>query len=864
MVKKRHWFPFWKSPKKTYSKDYLSSFFRFKYNSFKMLLESNSELLKILTDLEEKLKGRQVFGMSYVRAQSIKAVFHTLRMAKNLNDLSNNHYPTLFLVLENINGKIKEALGAEQEITVTELTLPYSQITAEMVDWVGGKNANLGEVQSRVRLPIPEGFAITTRAYHLFLEHNDLRAEITRKLSEIDPNNAKSIQGISEDIQRLLLTAVVPLEIEEAILSEYRKTRERIDRDQPAESQPRMAMRSSAIGEDSELSFAGQYRSVLNVPPSKLVETYKLIVASLYTPRAISYRLNKGIRDEEMAMSVACLEMVESVASGIIYSRNPVNLLDNSIMINALWGLGPYAVEGRIIPDTYTVSKNGSLEILVTAISNKPVQLVMNPEGGLIEVPVPREDQETPCLSPGEVTILADYAIRLEEHFQTPQDIEWALDKKGWLLVLQSRPLHLLQAEKHATPTVPLIQGYPLLVDKAAVASPGVGWGPAFQVVSDDDLNQFPEGAVLIAKHSSPKYVIIMKKTQAIVADSGSVTGHMASLAREFGVPTLLGAKGATANIPSGMEITVDAYSGKVYQGKVPELIALQSPRDFHLQETPVYQVLRKVADLIVPLNLLDPKAPNFAPEFCRTLHDVGRLVHEFSYNEMFNLGDFVSDNKGFAFKLKAKIPLDLFVIDLGGGVIEAADKSHKVTVDRISSIPFKALLRGMTHEAFQIPQVRPIQLKGFFSVMSEQMLRPPQATERFGDRSYAIISDKYLNFSSRVGYHYSILDCYCGQTINKNYITFSFKGGAADDLRRNRRVRAIALVLEALDFVVDVKGDRVNARFQKYDCPLIEEKLDQVGRLLLYTRQMDMLMNNEESVEAVAKHFLEGNYHYE
>ena len=132
---------------------------------------------------------------------------------------------------------------------------------------------------------------------------------------------------------------------------------------------------------------------------------------------------------------------------------------------------------------------------------------------------------------------------------------------------------------------------------------------------------------------------------------------------------------------------------------------------------------------------------------------------------------------------------------------------------------------------------------------------------ERFGDRSYAIISDKYLNFSSRVGYHYSVLDAYCGATVNKNYITFSFKGGAADDVRRSRRVRAIAIVLMGLDFSVEVKGDRVDARLQKYDSPVIQEKLDLIGRLLIFTRQMDMLMTSEAGVEAVAQNFLQGNY---
>jgi pyruvate,water dikinase len=169
-----------------------------------------------------------------------------------------------------------------------------------------------------------------------------------------------------------------------------------------------------------------------------------------------------------------------------------------------------------------------------------------------------------------------------------------------------------------------------------------------------------------------------------------------------------------------------------------------------------------------------------------------------------------------------------------------------------------------MMHEDLRSREPRPIQFSGLFAVMREQMMAAPNVEERFGERSFAIISDKYLNFSSRVGYHYSVLDSYCGKTVNKNYITFSFKGGAADDVRRNRRVRAIAIALVGLDFSVDVKGDRVDARLQKFEAPVIEEKLDQIGRLLNFTRQMDMLMVSEVSVEAVARNFLEGNYNLE
>jgi len=185
--------------------------------------------------------------------------------------------------------------------------------------------------------------------------------------------------------------------------------------------------------------------------------------------------------------------------------------------------------------------------------------------------------------------------------------------------------------------------------------------------------------------------------------------------------------------------------------------------------------------------------------------------------------------------------------------------------VNQVTSIPFCAVLKGMLHEDLRYHRPRPVHLSGFLSVMSEQMLTPAYSgAERFGDRSYAVISDKYLNFSSRVGYHYGVLDSYCGRTISNNYITFSFKGGAADDIRRSRRARAIAKILDALDFVVEVVADRVDARFQKHEAQIIEDRLDQIGRLLQFTRQMDMLMDSDMSVALMAEAFLEGDYQLE
>ena len=837
------------------SRDELAAAFRFRYACFKDLLDSNTQLLNLIADVEEKLSGRHVFGMSYVRSQAARAAFHTFRMIKSLDVLSGHKYPVLYRVLDVINIRIKHQLGKRKELQVTELVLPLSGVTKEMVDWVGGKNAHLGEA-ARIGLPIPAGFAITTRAYADFLAFNDLVDEVNKQKMEIDPADPQTVQQASEAIQALISGAKMPPALAEAVNAAYARMTSEV-----GEAAVRVSMRSSAIGEDSELSFAGQYLTILNVPADELLPAYQKILASLFTPRAISYRLNKGIRDEDIAMSVVCLQMVDAVASGVMYSHHPFNVRDDNILISAVWGLGPYAVDGVITPDTYRVAKTGDFDILDMKVSRKAVQLVAKSEAGLEEIPVPPARQDQPCLSPDQIRVLAGYGVRLEEHYHCPQDVEWALDQAGRLLVLQSRPLVLQAPTGKELQDIPAVSGFPVLVEGGAAAFPGVGCGPAFFVQGDEDLLNFPDGAVLVARHSSPKFVMVMPQAQAIVTDSGSISGHMASLSREFSLPTLLDTKMATQAIEPGQMITVDAYTCRVYAGQVPELLDHQPLRESRLKDTPVYETLKRVAEFILPLRLVDPRSPEFSPEFCRSLHDLGRLVHEFSYTEMFKISDLVSAREGYAVKLDAAIPLDLFLIDLGGGLEGADPDAHKVTPDQVTSVPLQALLRGMLREDVRPREPRPVQLSGLMAVMREQLLAAPNLEERFGDRSYAIISDKYLNFSSRVGYHYSVLDAYCGATVNKNYITFSFKGGAADDVRRGRRARAIAIVLMGLDFSVEVKGDRVDARLQKYESPVIQEKLDLIGRLLIFTRQMDMLMTSEAGVEAVAQNFLRGNY---
>ncbi|MFH0728177.1 MAG: PEP/pyruvate-binding domain-containing protein [Pseudomonadota bacterium] len=841
-----------KDPGKKKSNESVDIVFQFKYSSFKELLNSNAELLSIITSIEDKLQGWDVFGMSFVRRQAVLAVFHALRMVKKFDDLSNCAHPSLIATISDINRQIQEVIESKIDVPAADFTLPLSEVTRSMVDWVGEKSANLGEIANRAGVPIPRGFAITTRAFYAFLQHNGLLDEINSKKAEKDPKSLESVTAVSEEIQGMIRAATLPPELETAIRDAHAAITDLDDT-------VKVSVRSSALREDGELSFAGQYFTALNVPASRLIEEYKAVVASLYNPRAVFYRLNKGIRDDDIAMSVTCLQMVDAVASGVMYTRHPTDLLkENILLITAVWGLGLLVVDGTISPDTYLVEKGAPPKIIKIEAIDKPIRLAGDTMGGLVQQDVPEDMRHAPCLSSEQIQDLAGYGQKLEAHYGSPQDIEWALDETGKLLILQARPLHI--SDRGNGREIPEIAGYPLLIKTGAIACTGIGFGPAFHIRKEADLADFPEGGILVAKHSSPKFVSVMAKASAVITDFGSATGHMASLAREFSVPSVLDTKNATEVISPGMEITVDAYSGKVYEGKVAELISLRVAKSPRMKNTPIYQTLRAAADLIVPLNLIDPKSQDFTPQSCKTIHDVMRFVHELSYKYMFDISDHVSKGGRTALKLNCPVNLDLFIIDVGGGITNVRAGASSVNLSDITSAPFLSLMNGLSDPIFRIHQPRPITLDGFFSVMRQQMLTP-QLSERFGERSYAIISDNYVNFSSRVGYHYGVVDSYASQAISMNYITFSFKGGAADEIRRNRRVRAIGEILQRYDFSVEVVMDRVTARFQKHDKELTEARLVMIGQLLQFTRQMDMLMDTEAAIQKVATCFCEGDF---
>ncbi len=802
--------------------------FRVYHTEFRKLLSANDSFLSTLAELEGRALGQAPFDSLAVRRSAVRAVADVHRMVEGLIAISGDRWLALRQVLEEVSRPVSAAVDRRAD----GLVLALDGTSSADVDQVGGKMARLGDLRNAALLPTPDGFTATTAAFRLLVQENGLEAEIRSAHEERSgPPDAAAVSG---SLAPRLRSARVPDPVAREILAHYDRLAARLGRE------PLVAVRSSALGEDGAHSFAGQFLTLLGVPRAGLLSAYREVLASLYSLEAVTYRRLHALPGDGAEMAVGFVAMVDAAAAGVAYSRDPNRPEADEVLIQAVHGLGVSVADGTASPEVLHVHRGAG-----------PISIRRRAAG-----------PNAPCLDHLEAALLASWVRALEARFGGPQDVEWAIDAARRLVLLQSRSLRL--PGRHIAPSEP-VGGATLLLRGGDVAFPGVGTGRAVRLDEDGDLESFPSGAVLVARRSSPRFVRVIARARAIVTDAGSTTGHMASLAREFRVPTLLNTHAATGAIPEGAVVTVDSAGGFVYAGEVavPGADAAAAEAVARLQElrsTPAYRLLEEVLRSLAPLHLTDPRSPDFAPERCATLHDLARFIHEKSYQEMFRLGESLGDFRRASHALDVFLPIDLYLVDLGGGLRPLA-RGRKARRADVTSAPLAALLSGMLDRRLPRYGPRPIDARGLLDVMMRHMMTSPERDRTFRDPCYAIVSDSYLNYTARVGYHFSVVDSYCSENRNRNYVAMHFHGGAADAARRGRRARAVGGVLRERGFAVEVEGDRVNARVSKLDRAATEDQLEMLGRLLQFFRQMDAAMASDEWVGLLQDAFLSGDY---
>ena len=817
--------------------------FKTRYHHFKLLLNANNRALEIMADLEKTLYGIEPFGMGFIRSSCTSLSVSVFRMIKNLDELAPGKYTALYSRFDSIQKKIETLLKIPELPVDNRLVLDLDEVNADMADIAGNKMAHLGQMKNKIYMPVPEGFVITANAYYRFMEANDIQTEIDRRLQSAEKEDIQELYSVSADIQQMIIRAEIPPDLSEAIDSAFLKLEEK------GIQTIHLAVRSSALGEDAVGSaFAGQYRTELNISRENLFEAFKEVISSKYTLQAMTYRLNKGIKDEDTGMAVGCLTMVDARVGGVAYSRNPVDKRDDSIFINAAWGLPKSVVDGSVDCDSFKVSREPELHLTGQEIKDKKIQFSCYPEEGICrEEVIDDAHRHAPSLTPDQVLAIADQVLALEKYYGSPQDMEWAITKAGKIMVLQCRPL--FQAGETREPFDPIQPDLSeILISGGITASPGAASGTAYRVDKGADMFQFPKGAVLIVRQALPRWASLLSRASGVISEQGGFAGHLANVAREFGIPALFGIKDVFNLVQNEEIITLDADAGVVYKGKIDRILSPRKQTSMMIG-TPVHETLMQVSRHIVPLNLLDPDGIDFKAEACETLHDITRFVHEKSVSEMFNFGKEHNFSERSSKQLHYKVPMQWWILNLDDGFAEEITGKY-IKLENIVCIPMLAFWEGYTAIPWEGPPA--IDGKGLVSVMFQATTNPALTTgtrSRYAERNYFMISKNYMSLNSRLGFHFSILEALVSERPMENYINFQFKGGAADMDRRFRRVSFIGDLLEQFEFRVDRKGDTLLSRIENREKQFMIDRLKMLGYLTLHTRQLDMIMASPDRV---------------
>jgi pyruvate,water dikinase len=813
---------------------------------FRAIGAANDAFLQQLSRLQERYEESSSLGMDLATtAESLKTQVRS--MVHSLLAMTGNTYESLQQRFETLDREIDRLVPKARLTNAGPLIVWPQDPEALDPQVVGPKAARLAEVAFKTGLKVPPFFSISAFAYKLLMESAGLQNRIHATLASLDFCDAGSLRKFSRSMLETFDSIPVPSAIQEALFSAYRKL---------AEAHPGIsgvAVRSSAVVEDSASSFAGQFESVLNVLEHRLPEAYKAVIASKYHEEVLRYSAARSFVEEDIAMPVLVMAMVNPAASGVAYSRSPYR--PEGAMITAVRGLAQAMDSDRVVPDVFMVSTKAPEQVEISP-GKRAFSLHCSADGGLEKLEEDSGPFRTPALQKREVVGIVRAARILEQHFGCPQDIEWAIDDAGSLNVVQTRPLHVYYKESRHVGRE--IEGYRILA-RGARACGGVASGfvaPLFNVHAPESV---PDGAILCIPATTPRLAGVMSKVRAIVAAGGSPTGHMATVAREFEVPCLVGVETVFSALSPGMLVTVDGDAGIVYEGEVGEL--LQSRGEVgHIpaQRDPIRENLRFFLENITPLTLAEPEAPSFTPENCRTLHDIARFVHQKSMTAMFDMEHLSPNERRTAHRLLWRSPMEVKLLDLGGGLASTAGRDIPMT--DIRSAPLFALLEGMTDPRLRWSGPVGFDLKGFMSVV----VRSAADDQRYGEPNYCLCAQDYVHFASRLAYHFATVDSICGQLINENYARFLFFGGAAVATRREWRAHFLAMVLRENGFNVKQTGDRVEGMLAKRSSEKIEESLVMLGRLMVASRHLDMVLESKAAADSLAVAFLSGDYAFE
>jgi pyruvate, water dikinase len=789
------------------------------FSKFRRIQKLNSKALAHIAEMERALGGEYIFDRSFLESSARELGKIVYQVVYSLNAMSNDRYVGLFDRFQAIGNSIDDILSGGLGPLASSLTLPYSSIHWDLEPLTGALNICLAEARNSLGLLAPDGFAITTTGCRLLLEANGL-----------DPAGLGSAcAGIAD--------AVFPARLEKAIRSELSVLSERCG------GQPQLVVRACCVGgrrEEPELE------GVRGISAEGILSAITLALQEYAEKTADS-------GTAENAPALAVYEETPAFVAGTVSTEYSTEFPAGLFKIFAEPMSAPNCAEQYLVRKTYPYG------LVQSQICEKEPGRQIYPGIAALSKTHGRLYRGSALLGPNFLRTIAEGAVTLERMFDSPLQLRWTRGKSDHPVITGVHFIH--GPEKAAVGDLgEKLKDAEILLKGGETVQAGIAAGRTVLVSDDADPEQVPHGAIALAHSASPQLSLILRRASALITEVGTSIGHLATIARELRVPAIFGAADALQYIPEGIEVTVDAGERTVYSGVIESLLACRDwGIEFH-PDDPEYAMLRRLLRRIMPLDLIDPESKDFSIENCHTYHDIIHYSHEKSVEELLKLEDLLKlkdcgrDPSSLkARKLNLEVPIDLFVLDLGGGLSDEAGAS--ISPEDVTSEPFKAFLRGLGLNEMWNREPVSLKLKDLFSNLDRTFSAMGGGGEYAG-RNHAIVAENYMNAGLRLGYHFSVVDCYLGENVNQNYIYFRFAGGFAEEKRRRRRAGLIGSILKNLRFKTTIKGDLVTAKLKVAEREEIETALTCLGELTAFTRQLDLNMASEETVQRFAALF--------
>ncbi|MDP3479775.1 MAG: PEP-utilizing enzyme [Desulfoprunum sp.] len=817
------------------------------FNNFRRILFLNNAVLEDMARMEQALGGEYIFDKAFMETAVRTLSSRVHHVAYNLNALTGNGYIPLYDRYQDIRIILDDILAGSIRSLTGAPVLPLQAVGWELEPLVGINLVCLAELRHHPGCRVADGFIITTEGVQSLIRPILPVGEAERA----DASATEIRAGIEEQLKMLLgdrqtmrfSVAITRIEGEAELINELGRFALVPD---PDGSAVKIIPESSFCGEDSE-SATESLLKIISASPSPVdspVSPYVLCLEQII--RTVCANLEQGGKEPVGQLSVFVRSCPPAIISGIIHTRAASSGSLEGLRITA------NLPDANDAGDTFLLRRTYPFDLIQSTITPRPAGYRF-PDGRLATgeaAAISGFMRGSALIDSKMLKRLAETAMTLERMMGSPVAVHWECREEATCCITGLTPMPVILAEISDDDLAREQEEAEILCRTGQMVQSGIAAGRVVHVTDEMRPADFPAGAVAVARTASPQLTPVLQRAAAIITEYGTTTGHLATVARELRLPAIFGLPDALTLLPQGSEVTVDASETTIYRG-ILEMLLRHGAREMDLTPAdPEYRTLRRLLRFIMPLNLIDPEAPNFSPHGCRTFHDIIHFCHEKAVDE---LAHFQERRPGLGAirtrRMNLGVPMDIRVLDIGGGMTKST--TIEPGPGEVRSAPLAVFLEGLLDPKAWATELPTLAFRDIISSVPRSMGMLSAPLDSLGE-NLAIVSHDYMNISLRLGYHFSVIDAHLGVDDSRDYVYFRFAGGLADPERRGRRAQFISKVLDAMEFKVSVKGDLVIGRLKLVDTAALQAAIGILGALTAFSRQRDTGLYSDADTRAL------------